>query len=152
MHINLRKLRVKIKHLALEPAIIKREEHQVLREGKLFHYQSLYHHRIGSLRRESRATQLVYAMLRGKSYTKTETNAPMANELWNDTTLRVMDRMAAMIDAYGDELVDKLPESAKTEIRKQDWKDRITTRRRLIKTWIIEPWIMKDASTEKQAA
>ena len=96
MHTNLHKLKIKLKHLALEPAIIKKEE-RILR--KSFRKASrevdgrktiflkprtddagvLEWHRRWHLRNEIRATHLAYAFLRGKSYAKTE--VPGSREL-----------------------------------------------------------------------
>jgi hypothetical protein len=87
MNIDLRKLKIKIKHLALEPAIIRKEEQKVLNTARYYrkkqdgiaakkHYEnyfSLYHHRVNNVRDEARATQLAYAFCRGKEYLKVET-------------------------------------------------------------------------------
>jgi len=84
MHINLIKLKIKIKHLALEPALIRIEERKLLKQAawrrehqteenqytheKYWDYETLRNHRIYDVRREARATQLAYAFLRGKKY------------------------------------------------------------------------------------
>lgn len=80
-----RELRVKIKSLAEEARIIRREEQRVRDSmtrcvGKPAEatawlansYASLRAHRVGDVRRESRYSQLAYAMLRGRTLAQTE--------------------------------------------------------------------------------
>lgn len=59
---NLVKLKIKAKHLATEPAIIRHEE------GKIQGWQRnvFQFHRIWDVRNEARATQLAIAFLKGK--------------------------------------------------------------------------------------
>ena len=146
MKINQTKLKVKIKHLATEPAIIRKEERKKLAEGDYYGYQSLYGHRIKNVRQESRATQLVYGLLRGKSYASIERNKPLydPHANWPESN-HIINRMSAMIDTYGDELVDKLPAEIKKEIRMQSWQDRQNVRRNHIANWIVKPWIAVNA-------
>jgi len=87
-HKNLTKLKIKIKHLALEPVIIRKEERKLLKEAKwhrqqqeekeasflLWDYIDLMNHRKFDVRTEARATQLAYAFLRGRTYLQTESN------------------------------------------------------------------------------
>lgn len=76
---NLAYLRIKIKHLAVEPGII-REEHTKRRRHATKHgygYSKWLEvrtrvHRISSVRPEARAALLAYAFIRGKSYGQTE--------------------------------------------------------------------------------
>lgn len=108
MHVNLRKLKIKIKHLAQEPAIIRKEERKCLgssrwlkekQEGEkaqrsYFDYEQLMHHRKLHLRPHARATQLVYAFLRNKKYSETE--MPNSQPLfYNDR-----EEIVRMIDKY----------------------------------------------------
>lgn len=61
-------LRVKIKSLAEEARIIRREEQRnwgTLRD-------ELYLHRVGVVRRESRAAHLAYGFIRGRTYAQME--------------------------------------------------------------------------------
>jgi len=58
-------LKVKIKSLAEEARIIRKEEK---REANKYHKRELRDHRIGTVRDEARAAQLAYAFLRGKPY------------------------------------------------------------------------------------
>lgn len=79
-----RELRVKIKSLAAEARIIRNEEQRVRESmtacvGKpeatawlASSYASLRSHRVGDVRRESRYSQLAYAMLRGRTFERTE--------------------------------------------------------------------------------
>lgn len=63
-------LRVKIKSLAEEARIIRREERKA-RYGR----ERLHLHRVGIVRSEARHAQLAYGMLRGRSYKSLEPNA-----------------------------------------------------------------------------
>ena len=78
-------LKVKIKSLAEEARIIKKEEARaklrcrsnfVRKSGQSSHYsslrQGLYEHRILVVRRAARETQLVYGFLRGRKYKQLE--------------------------------------------------------------------------------
>jgi len=65
---NLVKLKIKVKHLALEPAIIRHEERKVSGMDKW----DLQHHRKWDVRNEARATQLAIAFLKGKPYKQVE--------------------------------------------------------------------------------
>lgn len=83
---SLRKLKIKIKSLAAEQRIIRREETKVLGAGRWANlaapsvsgafyreYHSLYQHRRG-LSDKLRAAQLAYAYLRGRPYRSIEQN------------------------------------------------------------------------------
>ena len=59
---NLVKLKIKVKHLATEPAIIRHEEKKL----KGFSRADLQYHRIWDVRNEARATQLAIAFMKGK--------------------------------------------------------------------------------------
>lgn len=72
MHCNLIKLKIKIKHLALEPAIIRKEVKKLYRAGRHQDAYILDHHLRTVVRPEARATQLVYAFLRQKKYSEVE--------------------------------------------------------------------------------
>lgn len=81
-------LKIKAKHLALEPAIIRKEEYKLTKQMEWFrqHHQvkhntddvsysklydkrqSLYLHRIQDVRNESRATHLARAFIKGTPY------------------------------------------------------------------------------------
>lgn len=128
---NLIKIKIKIKHLALEPAIIKHEEQKCLKSaayhrnkkqadleefnrGYTGQYYSYRDHRILHVRPEARATQLVYAFLRDKRYSEVETTRPMLinvgkghNSWWYaHNEADIIDRMSRMIYKYGE---DKVP-------------------------------------------
>lgn len=82
-----RELRVKIKSLAEEARIIRREEqrcrdslsrtvgHDDQRAALAQSYVSLRSHRVLDVRRESRYSLLAYAMIRGRSYRSQEAKA-----------------------------------------------------------------------------
>jgi hypothetical protein len=102
-------LRIKIKHLALEPALVKLEER---RKRAKAHYKALkaskagntpaYEdpwlavemrvHRLAVIRPEARAAQLAYAFLRGKSYASVEPTSKYAPPI---------QRVAELIVKYG---------------------------------------------------
>lgn len=61
-------LKIKIKHLAEEARIIRREAHKQYEAGNYQKGNDLTNHRTGKLRREARATLLAYQCLRGIPY------------------------------------------------------------------------------------
>jgi hypothetical protein len=76
-------LKVKIKSLAAEASIIRKEEHRrhfrrspgsnrTTRINPDDVFFGLYRHRVGELRTEARAAQLAYGYLRGREYTQLE--------------------------------------------------------------------------------
>jgi hypothetical protein len=102
-------LKIKAKHLALEPSIIKREENKLRkrmkynRDGETSYWKlererdSLCNHRRWNVRNESRATELARAYLAGKSYSyveKTRKNDGMFQ-------LYIVPRIVAMVTRYG---------------------------------------------------
>jgi hypothetical protein len=82
-------LKVKVKSLAAEAKIIRKEEKRCktasLREG-------LYRHRIDVVRRESRHANLAYGFLRGRKYHEMEPNAKEAPD-WI--------KIRKMVEKYG---------------------------------------------------
>ena len=109
-------LRVKAKHLALEPAIIRSEEQKLSRQivrlkelerlseaEKLgWKREELSDHRrsrIGaSLRNEARATHLARAFLAGKKYSTVEQKRSESNETWFRSS--VIKRVVKMVTKY----------------------------------------------------
>ncbi len=102
-------LKIKSKHLALEPAIIKREERKLRkqmkynRDGETSYWalerqrDSLCNHRRWNVRNESRATELARAYLAGKSYSYVEKKR-------NDHVMfriYIVPRIVAMVTKYG---------------------------------------------------
>jgi hypothetical protein len=99
-------LKIKSKHLALEPQIIKHEErklkkqigsnkgdlHQLLRK-----LENLVNHRKHIVRNESRATELARAYISGKEYTTVE------RKRHNNSAflLYIVPRIHAMVTRYG---------------------------------------------------
>lgn len=72
-------LRVKVKSLAAEAKIIRREElrtHGALRD-------ELYLHRVGVVRREARSAHLAYGFIRGRTYLQLEAKCHKAPS-WDD--------------------------------------------------------------------
>ena len=66
-------LRVKIKSLAEEARIIRKEERKALDHSDRATYEGLRKHRTQDVRGEARAAQLAYAFVRGRPYAKIET-------------------------------------------------------------------------------
>lgn len=107
-------LKIKSKHLATEPAIIRHEERKLLKmarrreyndtESILVKYRSLSEHRKWVVRNESRATYLARAFLSGKLYSSVE------KKVHNYSTLRayVVPRVVDMIMKYGPDKVQKV--------------------------------------------
>lgn len=81
-------LKVKLKSLAEEARIIRREEKKGgdLREG-------LYRHRVDDVRSEARHTLLAYNFIRGRTYKQTEPNTK---------TPISFDRVLKMVKKYGE--------------------------------------------------
>jgi hypothetical protein len=103
-------LKIKSKHLALEPAIIKREEAKLKRRIKYhrsddqtsaitlgWKLDSLVRHRKMDVRNESRATHLARTYLAGKPYARAELKR-------NDDyfyQMYIVPRVVAMVTKYG---------------------------------------------------
>lgn len=107
-------LKIKSKHLALEPAIIRHEERKLLtriRSGRVNDtaeafrkYESLHAHRKWNVRNESRATELARAYIAGKPYTFVEQKRKEENEY--KFLVYIVPRIVAMVNKYGKEQVD----------------------------------------------
>lgn len=106
-------LKIKSKHLATEPAIIRHEERKLLKmarrreyndtESVLSKYRSLSEHRKWVVRNESRATYLARAFLSGKPYSSVE------KKVHQHSTLRahIVPRIVDMAMKYGPDNVQK---------------------------------------------
>lgn len=102
-------LKIKSKHLAHEPAIIRHEEKKILKQirsgycndtaAALRKYGSLYNHRKWNVRNESRATELARAYIAGKPYASVEQKRKPENEYKFKS--RIIPRVAAMVQKYG---------------------------------------------------
>ena len=99
-------LKIKAKHLALEPKVIKHEERKLKSQIKytrgtdaklIMKLDSLVAHRRWNVRNESRATGLARAYLAGKSYTSVELKRN------DDAMFRmyIVPRIVAMVTKYG---------------------------------------------------
>lgn len=91
------KFRVKIKSLAEESKIIRREAHRYRGEDNEFVRGELHSHRVIIVRLESRATQWAYAFMRGVPYSVIE---PDAN-LQRDERRNLLIRSAAIAKSLG---------------------------------------------------
>ena len=99
-------LKIKAKHLALEPNVIKSEERKLKKQIKytkgtdanlIVKLDSLVAHRRWNVRNESRATELARAYLAGKSYDYVEKKR-------NDDVMfqmYIIPRIHAMVTRYG---------------------------------------------------
>ena len=115
-------LKIKAKHLALEPQIIKHEEQKLKGQIKytkgtdanlIYKLNDLVNHRKWNVRNESRATELARAYLAGKPYSYVE--AKTRRKDWSHEcffALYVVRRIVAMVQNYGPR-----------ELRKMDPKD-----------------------------
>jgi hypothetical protein len=132
-------LKIKYKHLALEPAIIRKEEQKILKQmrsaycadtEKVYNkYYSLYHHRITVVRFEARATHLARAYLAGTPYEKLE------KKIHDKFTFEnvIMPRVYSMVAKYGPKKLQKKwnRDKAKFMYDEVEWKEFITP----IKKW-----------------
>lgn len=101
-------LKIKAKHLALEPNIIKIEERKIKKQIKytngtdqslIWKLQSLQQHRRGIVRYESRATHLARTFLAGKAYSYAEQKRKPENE--HNFQQYILNRVLTMIKKYG---------------------------------------------------
>lgn len=107
-------LKIKSKHLALEPGIIRKEERKLLtriRSGRVNDtaeafrkYESLHNHRKWNVRNEARATELARAYIFGKPYKAVESKRKKENEY--KFLVYIVPRIVAMVNKYGKDTVD----------------------------------------------
>lgn len=98
-------LKIKSKHLALEPRIIKHEEEKLKKQIKYNNtdyklvdkLNSLVCHRKHNVRNEVRATELARAYLAGKTYTYVEKKRKDEGSF----QLYIVPRIVAMVTKYG---------------------------------------------------
>jgi len=86
-------LRVKVKSLAVEARIIRREENRT--KGVL--RGELWNHRTGVLRQEARLSGLAYGLVRGRKMEQMEQKVREGNKLVKSE----IDRINTMIQRYG---------------------------------------------------
>lgn len=101
-------LKIKSKHLAYEPAIIRHEEKKILKQirsgycndtaAALRKYESLYNHRKWNVRNEARATELARAFLIGKPYSEVEQKRKPENEYKFQRF--IIPRIVSMVNKY----------------------------------------------------
>lgn len=116
-------LKIKSKHLALEPAIIRKEEEKLLKQvawakrtyqvkdvyehsdvSKIYgKWYSLQHHRKTVVRNESRATHLARAFIAGMPYKAVESKRE--NDFLFQT--QILPRVFSMVAKYGKEPIHK---------------------------------------------
>jgi hypothetical protein len=101
-------LKIKSKHLALEPKIIRIEERKLKKQIKytrgtdqslIWKLQSLQQHRRGVVRNESRATELARTFLAGKAYSYVEKKRKPENE--HNFQQYILRRVLSMVQKYG---------------------------------------------------
>ena len=86
-------LKIKLKHLAAESRINRREAEKQYALGNYSKGNDITNHRKLAIRPEARATHLAYQYLRGIPYSRIE-NSPKTKPKW--------DRVRAMVRKYGD--------------------------------------------------
>lgn len=101
-------LKIKSKHLAFEPAIIRKEEKKILKQIRSGYcndtaaafrkYESLHQHRKWNVRNEARATELARAFLIGKPYSEVEQKRKPENEF--KFQRYIIPRIMAMVNKY----------------------------------------------------
>lgn len=98
-------LKIKSKHLALEPGIIKFEERKLLERNGFPNtkYNQLRWHRCWDVRNESRATHLARTFLAGKPYNSAE--AKRSNNAMFEAY--IVPRIVVMVNKYGTNKVSK---------------------------------------------
>lgn len=139
-------LKIKAKHLALEPAIIRKEEQKLLKQikhTKQHHqvnddfndltyplhvkYSSLSAHRKWDVRNEARATHLARAFLHGQSYKDIEIKR---HDEWVFKTY-IIPRVFAMVAKYGPNKIHKFWDGKRYDYRKEEADPLLNT----IKEW-----------------
>lgn len=108
-------LKIKSKHLALEPAIIRREEKKLLKQARSGRcndtdavyrkYESLHNHRKWNVRNEARATELARAFILGKPYKLVEQKRKPENE--TKFFVYILPRIFEMAAKYGSKRIHK---------------------------------------------
>lgn len=106
-------LKIKAKHLALEPAIIKVEEKKLIKRISKLGFDeivklnsltwklgSLHAHRVIAVATEARATNLARAYLKGFAYKRVENNRRTDKE--DQFKRNVVPRVLKMINKYGE--------------------------------------------------
>lgn len=96
--LNTIKLKIKVKHLAVESQIIRHEE----RKLKGLERKELQDHRKWDVRNEARATQLAIAFLKGKPSSKAEPKLRDVNDYKHTLVIK---RICAMVKKYGGKTV-----------------------------------------------
>ena len=140
-------LKIKSKHLALEPAIIRKEEHKLLKRIKQLkeyhqvndnlgdiiwpiHYKwsQLHNHRKWDVRNESRATFLARAYIKGIPYKVAEQKSEL-NFMFKQY---ILPRLFDMVAKYGDNPIRKYWDGKKADYRPEE-KEKLMSE---IKTWL----------------
>lgn len=134
-------LKIKAKHLALEPAIIRKEEQKILkqiRSGKvndtielLRKFNSLHDHRVWNVRNEARATHLARAYINGKAYNNVE------HKVHDKSVLKcyILPRVVAMVAKYGPN-EDRIHKTWIQKLMKMDFrKEEYQTLQEKIEKW-----------------
>ena len=151
---NKTKLKIKLKHIGTEPAIIRLEEKKALKHRNYSAHKSFYLHRTNNVRDEARATNLAYGYIRGKTYAEVEHNTPLKSLGHHNSKIsiyrrdKILKRVASMILIYGNfnftkEDIDKINRVKRVMLGAgSDAKISIIAEK------ILEEWI-KDATTTK---
>ena len=92
-------LKIKSKHLALEPAIIKKEKYKLIMQENYSSASKLHEHCKHVVRPEARATFLARAFLSCVPYSRVELKRKPEKE--NEFKSKVLPRVIIMIQKYG---------------------------------------------------
>ena len=135
-------LKIKSKHLALEPAIIRKEEQKLLKQirsskcndtAEAFRkFESLYLHRVRDVRYEARATLLARAYIEGRPYSSIE------KKIHDKSVLRcyILKRVVSMVAKYGNS-EDRLYKRWMMDLRRLDYnKEEFMTLQEKIEKWL----------------
>jgi hypothetical protein len=125
---SIKYLKVKIKSLAVEGTIIRKEEHKAKKQyrylkpiaGKEKEYHEalgtfwgLRHHRISDVRNEARAAQWAYAYIRGKRFRQIENKSNIGQRNGNgyyfhhDIGMYIIPRVIKLVSKYGGKQVER---------------------------------------------
>lgn len=92
------KLKIKAKHLATEPAIIRKEVKKAGKRGLHFLANQLHQHKVDVVRPEARATELARAYIAGKPYNTVERYRKPEKEWYFDC--KIIPRVLKMVQKY----------------------------------------------------
>ena len=123
-------LKIKIKSLAAEAKIIRKEEKRARSQSIR---ESLYRHRIDVVRYEARHTNIAYGFLRGRTYAEIE-NKPKTAPNW--------DKIRKMVEKYGSHCqpwYSNVESYAVYELRRAEAKQHLADQLKRFDEWKLVP-------------